>query len=151
MVFPGSVALLAVLHHLGRRLAVVSASENCHTVLQVAGLAGHFAVEVDGVAAKTHQLRGKPAPDTYLFAARQLAVAPADAAVVEDAPAGVAAGRAGAFGLVVGVARRASPAELLDHGADLVVGDLDELLAPGAPTPTPAPERAERAEREERP
>jgi HAD superfamily hydrolase (TIGR01509 family) len=126
--FPGSVALVRALRAAGRRLAVVSASENCAAVLDGAGIADLFDVRVDGKVTSEHRLAGKPAPDTYLFAARQLGVDASNAAVVEDAPAGVASGRAGRFGLVVGVSRGASPDELLRSGADVVVSDLSEMM-----------------------
>ena len=127
-VFAGTLEFLDAVRRAGRRTAIVSASENCSAVLNAGGVAGRFDVQVDGIVAKAHGLRGKPAPDTFLFAAARLETEAADAAVVEDAPAGVAAGRAGGFGLVVGVARRASPDDLRTAGADLVVGDLSELL-----------------------
>lgn len=129
-VFNDAVALLDALDAMGRRCAVVSASENCTAVLTAAGIHDRFDARVDGIVAKEHHLKGKPAPDTYLFAAATLGVPPADAVVVEDAVAGVVAGRAGRFGLVVGVARIAAPEELRDAGADIVVGDLEQLLAP---------------------
>jgi beta-phosphoglucomutase family hydrolase len=122
---------LAFVHHLrsvGLRTAVVSASRNCPAVLATAGIADLFDVRVDGeVAARLH-LAGKPAPDTFLEAARQLGVAPARAVVVEDAIAGVQAGQAGQFGLVIGVARKGEADALRENGADIVVADLSELL-----------------------
>ncbi|HLI74551.1 MAG TPA: beta-phosphoglucomutase family hydrolase [Acidimicrobiales bacterium] len=127
-VFPGSVRLVHAVRGAGSRTAVVSASENCRSVLESAGILGDFDVVVDGVVAISNQLAGKPAPDTFLFAADRLGVAPRQAVVVEDAPAGVTAGRRGGFGWVVGVARRASPSELEESGADVVVRDLAELL-----------------------
>ena len=127
-VFPGSVALVEHVRAAGRRTAVVSASENCKAVLASAGIAELFDVIVDGVVTRQMHLDGKPAPATYLLAASELGIEPTRAAVVEDATAGVAAGRAGNFGLVVGVARRASAGALLHAGADVVVGDLSELL-----------------------
>ena len=132
-VFPGSVALVKRLRAAGRRTAVVSASENCSAVLEAAHIADLFDVSVDGRVARQEHLRGKPAPDTFLHAASLLGVEPARGAVAEDAPAGVTAGHAGRFGLVIGVARRASPAALTEAGADVVVGDLGDLLdiAPG--------------------
>jgi len=130
--FDGSLELLDALRAAGRRIAVVSASENCGAVLAAAGIADRFDAQVDGVAAKEHHLRGKPAPDSYLFAAHALAASPDEAAVVEDAVSGVVAGRSGHFGLVVGVARIATPGELRAAGADIVVADLAELLDPGA-------------------
>ncbi|MGO9341546.1 MAG: HAD family hydrolase [Acidimicrobiales bacterium] len=126
--FPGSVALVHALRALGRRLAVVSASENCAAVLEAAGISDLFDVRVDGHVTAEHGLKGKPAPDTYLYAAKLLEVEPPQAAVVEDAPAGVASGHAGHFGLVVGVKRGATSDELLCSGADVVVSDLGELL-----------------------
>ncbi|TRW46995.1 HAD family hydrolase [Georgenia yuyongxinii] len=113
----------------GLACAVVSSSANTRMVLDVAGLAGLFDAVVDGVVAAELALPGKPAPDTFLEGARRLAVEPAHTAVFEDALAGVQAGRAGGFGFVVGVDRdRCRAAALLDHGADVVVPDLEELL-----------------------
>ena len=126
-VFAGSVAFVRAVRRAGHRTAVVSASANCAAVLRAGGISDLFDVEVDGVVAAAQHLAGKPAPDTFLYAARQLGVEPARAAVVEDAVAGVSAGRAGRFGLVVGVARRAGPEALRAAGADVVVGDLAEL------------------------
>jgi len=126
-VFPGSARLVRALVEGGRCTGVVSASENCRAVLDAGGLAGLFWVVVDGVVALEQRLAGKPAPDTFLYGATVLGLDPATVAVVEDAPAGVAAGRAGAFGYVVGVARRASPDELVQAGADVVVRDLAEF------------------------
>jgi alpha,alpha-trehalose phosphorylase len=127
--FPGSVAWLRRLRRAGVRTAVVSSSENCAQVLAAAGIADLFDARVDGVTAREHGITGKPAPDTFLEAARRLGVEPGRAVVVEDALAGVAAGRAGGFGLVIGVDRSGSAEELRAHGADIVVGDLDEMLA----------------------
>lgn len=126
--FPGSVALLRSLSGQGVRLAVVSASANCEAVLHAAGLNGFFEARVDGIVAAERGLHGKPAPDSFLEAARRLGVDPAHAVVVEDAVSGVEAGRSGGFGLVVGVDRRSDPRPLLEAGADLVVSDLAELL-----------------------
>ncbi len=131
--FPGSVALIRALRAAGRRLAVVSASENCTAVLRSAGLGDLFDVQVDGHVASEHGLAGKPSPATYLYAARELGVDPRRAAVVEDAPAGVASGRAGNFGLVVGVNRGATTDELLGSGADVVVSDLADLMHAAGP------------------
>jgi HAD superfamily hydrolase (TIGR01509 family) len=125
--FPGSARLVRELVHAGRCTGVVSASENCRAVLEACGMSGLFHVVVDGLVANEHGLAGKPAPDTYLFGASMLHLLPVHVAVVEDAPAGVAAGRAGGFGYVIGVARRASGGELLEAGADVVVHDLGEF------------------------
>jgi HAD superfamily hydrolase (TIGR01509 family) len=113
----------------GLRKAVVTSSANCASVLASAGLTGRFDAIVDGMVAAQQHLAGKPAPDTYLAAARALGV-PADAAVVyEDALAGVASGRAGHFGYVVGVDRVGQAGALRASGADVVVSDLADLLA----------------------
>jgi len=127
-VFPGSVALVKRLRAARRRIAVVSASENCIAVLEATHITQLFDVIVDGRIARQSHLRGKPFPDTFLHAASLLGVEPARAAVIEDAPAGVSAGHAGHFGLVIGVARSASAATLTEMGADLVVKDLEEIL-----------------------
>jgi beta-phosphoglucomutase family hydrolase len=113
----------------GISTAIVSASANTQLVLDSAGIAGLFDVRMDGVIAKQRGLHGKPAPDTYLAAAEMLHVTAHQAAVFEDAQAGVAAGRAGDFALVVGVDRVGQAAELREHGADIVVQDVAELLA----------------------
>jgi beta-phosphoglucomutase family hydrolase len=126
--YPGSVALVRRLREQGIRTGVVSSSNNCEQVLRAAGILDLFEVRVDGLVASQHQLPGKPAPDTFLMAAQLLGVRPARAVVVEDALAGVAAGRAGGFGLVVGVDREGSGDALRTHGADVVVADLEELL-----------------------
>ncbi len=127
-VFDGSVAWVRRLRRLGLRTAVVSASKNCARVLEAAGIAGLFDTRVDGVVAGELELRGKPAPDTFLEAAQQLGVDPKRAVVVEDAVSGVEAGRAGGFGLVIGVDRTGDPTALHDAGADFVLADLGELV-----------------------
>ena len=125
--FPGSVRLVEDLRRRGIRTAVVSSSANCDAVLRSAGIDHLFDAKVDGNVADELGLLGKPAPDTFLEAARRLQVAPERAVVVEDALAGVEAGRAGGFGLVIGVDRTGHAQALRDHGADLVVADLGEL------------------------
>lgn len=129
--YPGSLALLDVLERRRMKLAVVSSSANAGDVLDAAGLAERFAVRVDGIVARAERLAGKPAPDTYLHAARLLGVDPQRAIVVEDAMSGVAAGRAGGFGLVIGVARSGDDGALEAEGADIVVSDLGDLVGPG--------------------
>jgi beta-phosphoglucomutase family hydrolase len=126
--YHGSVRYLRAARDAGLRRAVVSASTNCKEVLTAAGLVELFEVRIDGIVAALEHLKGKPAPDTFLAAARALDVPPARAAVFEDALAGVAAGRAGRFGYVVGVDRVGQAEALREHGADLVVSDLAELL-----------------------
>jgi alpha,alpha-trehalose phosphorylase len=126
--YPGSVRWVEQLRGNGVRTAVVSSSANCRAVLRAAGIADLFELTVDGTDVKCLGLRGKPAPDGFIEAASRMGVTPRRAVVVEDALAGVAAGRAGDFGLVIGVARGAEPAELRSAGADVVVGDLGELV-----------------------
>lgn len=126
--YPASVALLDHLAQRGTAVAVVSSSRNAPAVLAAAGLADRFEVVVDGQVAAQAQLPGKPAPDTYLFAAERLGVPAARAVVLEDATSGVASGRAGDFGLVVGVDRGAGADALRSAGADVVVRELDELI-----------------------
>ncbi|HEV2121278.1 MAG TPA: HAD-IA family hydrolase, partial [Chloroflexota bacterium] len=127
-VYEGSVRFVEVVRDAGLRRAVVSASKNCREVLAAAGIEHLFEVRVDGVVAAAAGLPGKPAPDMFLAAAAALDVDPARCAVFEDAVAGVAAGRAGSFGWVVGVDRVGQAAALHRHGADTVVNDLSELL-----------------------
>jgi beta-phosphoglucomutase family hydrolase len=127
-VFDGSVRYVHAVREAGLRTGVVSASENTREVLEVAHIESLFDVCVDGVVAKEQGLRGKPAPDTFLTAARALDATPEQAAVFEDALAGVEAGRAGGFGTVVGVDRAGQAHALREHGADVVVQDLAELL-----------------------
>jgi beta-phosphoglucomutase family hydrolase len=131
-VFAGSRRYLNAARQAGLRLAVVSSSANTAQVLEVTGIADYFEVRVDGNTVIERGLKGKPAPDTFLDAARQLGVGAAHAAVFEDALSGVAAGRTGHFGFVVGVDRVGQAAALAEHGADVVVRDLAELLQPGA-------------------
>jgi beta-phosphoglucomutase family hydrolase len=126
--YPGSVVLLNHLATVPIRLAVVSSSANAEAVLRAAGLRERFPVLVDGQVAAAEGLPGKPAPDTYLRAAALLGVPISEAVVLEDAVSGVAAGRAGNFGLVVGVDRGAGAATLTAAGADVVVSDLGELV-----------------------
>jgi HAD superfamily hydrolase (TIGR01509 family) len=127
--YPGSVALMDHLESLGVPMAIVSSSRNAHEVLRAAGIDHRFSVVVDGVVTEDQGLAGKPAPDTYQYAAKALGVPEGTAVVVEDAISGVAAGAAGSFGLVVGVDRGAGAAELAKAGADVVVHDLAELVA----------------------
>jgi beta-phosphoglucomutase family hydrolase len=127
-VFEGSVAYLRAASAAGLACAVVSASANTPDVLRVTGLDQLIKTRVDGIVARELKLPGKPAPDTFLEGARRLGVPPEQAAVFEDAQSGVAAGRAGNFGYVVGVDRVGQADELRKHGADIVVNDLSELL-----------------------
>lgn len=127
-VYEGSRRYLQAAAAAGLRRAVVSSSANTAQVLEVTGLAALVELRVDGVTAREEQLAGKPAPDTFLRAAELLGVQPRQAAVFEDALAGVQAGRAGHFGHVVGVDRVGQAAALTRHGADTVVQDLAQLL-----------------------
>jgi beta-phosphoglucomutase family hydrolase len=126
--YEGSVRFVRAAIEAGYPRAVVSSSTNCRDVLRAAGIDDLFDTIVDGVVAEREQLRGKPAPDTFLAAARALGKQAAESAVFEDALAGVEAGRAGEFGWVVGVDRVGQRDALLAHGADIVVEDLAELL-----------------------
>ena len=126
--FPGSQATLDLLAAAGVPSAIVSSSKNAVPVLDAAGLGDRFDVVVDGTVAADLGLAGKPAPDGYLHGAEQLGTDPARTVVVEDATSGVAAGRAGDFAVVIGVDRGAGEAALREHGADLVVDDLADLL-----------------------
>jgi beta-phosphoglucomutase family hydrolase len=112
----------------GVQTAVVSASHHCAEIIQAARMTAFFDVRIDGQLIDTLSLRGKPAPDMFLEAARRLSVPPARAVVVEDAVAGVRAGRAGEFGLVIGVARDGDSAALREAGAHVVVSNLREFL-----------------------
>jgi alpha,alpha-trehalase len=127
-VFESSVAFIRALRSRGVRTALVSSSRNAAAILSAAGLNDLFDVCIDGVEAARLGLQGKPAPDTFLEAAKKLDVDPAHALVVEDAVAGVRAGRAGGFGLVVGVDRAGRRTALQEGGGDVVVADLAEIL-----------------------
>jgi beta-phosphoglucomutase family hydrolase len=130
--YPGSVRYLEAVRAAGLRTAVVSSSANCRDVLVSAGIEHLLDVRVDGLTAKERQLPGKPHPDTFLAAARDLGVGAADAAVFEDALVGMDAGRSGHFGFVVGVDRVGQSDALRQHGADTVVKDLADLIGVSA-------------------
>lgn len=127
-VFEGSIALVRQLHDNGIKTAVVSSSRNCAAILDAAGISDLFALRIDGEVAARLNLAGKPAPDTFLEAARELGVDPKRTVVVEDAISGVQAGRAGNFGLVIGINRKDDATALQENGADIVVTDLEKLL-----------------------
>lgn len=120
-VYPDTIAFLKQRIRQGYRTAVISASKNCRAILSAAGLEDLFEVCVDGVVSLERGLKGKPAPDVFLEAAKDLGVMPREAAVFEDAQAGVEAGKAGGFALVVGINRANQVSELIEHGADLVL------------------------------
>jgi beta-phosphoglucomutase family hydrolase len=126
--YEGSVALIEQLRRNGFKIAVVTSSRNCAAVLKAARLDSVFDVRVDGEVTQAHHLAGKPAPDTFLRAAKLLGAEPARSVVIEDAISGVKAGSAGGFGLVIGVARKGDAEDLERNGAGLVVGDLSELV-----------------------
>jgi beta-phosphoglucomutase family hydrolase len=128
-VYAGSVQYLKKARAAGLTCVVVTSSANAAEVLAVAGLDDSFDARIDGVVAAERHLAGKPAPDTFLAGAKAAGILPKQAAVFEDALAGVEAGRAGGFGFVIGVDRVGQRDALRAHGADLVVGDLAELLA----------------------
>ena len=126
-VFESTVRVIHDLKRRGVKVAVVSSSENCGSILEAAGLSDLFDVQVDGVVTRQRGLPGKPDPAPFLEAARWLKVQPSRAVVVEDAVAGVEAGRRGGFGLVVGLDRTGDTEVLRSHGADVVVHDLVAL------------------------
>jgi beta-phosphoglucomutase family hydrolase len=126
--YEGSVQFIHQLRRHGFKIAVVTSSQNCTAVLKAAKLDGFFELQVDGNVIHAQRLAGKPAPDTFLMAAKLLGVEVARTVVVEDAISGVQAGLAGNFGLVIGVARKGNAEELKRHGAHLVVKDLSELV-----------------------
>ena len=126
--YEGSVRYVRAARDAGLRRAVVSSSANCREILVAAGIEDLFEVRIDGVVAEREHLRGKPAPDTFLAGARALGLEAGEAAVFEDALAGVEAGRAGHFRYVVGVDRVGQADALKAHGADVVVTDLADLL-----------------------
>jgi len=126
--YAGSVQLIRHLRRHGFKIAVVTSSQNCTAVLKATKLNGFFDVQVDGNMIQAQQLAGKPAPDTYLLAAKLLGIEPARAVVIEDAISGVQAGSNGNFGLVIGVARKGNAEELKQRGAHVVVNDLGELV-----------------------
>jgi beta-phosphoglucomutase family hydrolase len=127
--YESSIRYLRATHAAGLKVAVVSSSKNTTEVLRAAHLEEDFDAQVDGNLAEAKHLKGKPAPDTYLAAAGMLRIPAQQAAIFEDALAGVEAGRAGHFGLVVGVDRANQAEALKQHGADIVVEDLAELMA----------------------
>ena len=127
-VFERAVEYVRYLRDRGIKTAVVTASKNATTVLRAAGIEQLFDVQMDGVVAAELELAGKPQPDTFVEAALRLGVEPARAAVVEDAISGVQAGRAGGFGLVIGVDRTGNAEALRANGADIVVADVGDLL-----------------------
>lgn len=127
-VYAGSTRYINAVRAAGLHTAVVSSSANTEAVLKAGGVTDLFEVRVDAHVAQERGLHGKPAPDTFLEAARMLGVAHTAAAVFEDALAGVAAGRAGEFAFVVGVDRVGQADALRAHGADVVVKDLADLL-----------------------
>ncbi len=135
--YPDALAFVHAMRAAGIRTAVVSSSRNCSVIMEVAGIADLFELRIDGTVAAERKLPGKPAPDTFLAAASQLGVEPQRAVVVEDAVVGVQAGRAGGFGLIVGVARHTEDSDtsenneaeaLQENGADIVVTDLRNLI-----------------------
>jgi beta-phosphoglucomutase family hydrolase len=126
-VFEGTLDWIRHLRRAGIKTAVVSSSSHCEAILQNAGISSLFDARVDAEIADRMKLEGKPAPDTYLKAAEMLGVDPKRAVVVEDALAGVEAGRSGGFGLVIGVDRKHDADDLKKHGAGIVVNDLKEM------------------------
>ncbi|OVE75814.1 hydrolase [bacterium F11] len=128
VVFDGSVEWIKQLQSLGFKTAVVTSSRNCDLILGAAGLSDLFKTKLDGIVAAKLKIKGKPAPNTYLEAAKMLGASHERSVVVEDAISGVQAGRAGNFGLVIGVDRHGDPQSLKSNGADIVVSSLGELI-----------------------
>jgi beta-phosphoglucomutase family hydrolase len=126
--YEGTVQFIYQLRYHGFKIAVVTSSEHCRAILKAAELDPLFDVRVDGNTIHAQHLAGKPAPDTFLLAAKLLGVEPARSIVIEDAISGVQAGANRNFGLVIGVARKGNAEELQQHGAHLVVNDLGELV-----------------------
>ncbi len=126
--YPGSMAVMNLLDEAGVPQAVVSSSKNARRVLAAAGLDGRFGVVVDGITAAAEGLAGKPAPATFLRASELLGVAPERSIVVEDAVTGIAAGKEGGYGFVLGIDRGGNAAALAAHGADAIVGDLSATI-----------------------
>jgi beta-phosphoglucomutase family hydrolase len=131
--YEGSVKLIRQLRQQGFKIAVVTSSQNCAAVLRAAKLDGLFEVQVDGRMIQEQHLAGKPAPDTFLRAAKLLGAEANRTVVIEDAISGVQAGRAGRFGLVIGVARKRNDEDLRSNGAHVVINDLVELVDAAAP------------------
>jgi len=124
-VYPSTIAFINSLHEKGIKVGVASSSRNCLPILQNAGIEHLFETRVDGEVSLKLHLNGKPEPDIFVLAAKQLGTIPARAVVVEDASSGVRAGRNGGFGLVLGIARKDNVAELNRNGADVVVCDME--------------------------
>ena len=126
--YDGTVQFIHQLRRNGFKIAVVTSSQNCTAVLKAAKLDDLFEVQVDGNTIHAQRLAGKPAPDTFLMAAKLLGCEPERTVVIEDAISGVQAGASGRFGLVIGIARKGNAEELKHHGAHLIVDDLGELV-----------------------
>jgi alpha,alpha-trehalase len=126
-ILPGSVEWIKLVQSIGFKTAVVTSSRNCDLILGAAGLTDLFKTKLDGNSAADLHLKGKPTPDTYLHAAKMLQAPANRAIVVEDAISGVQAGRAGQFGLVIGIDHHKDPQTLINNGADIVVESLGEL------------------------
>lgn len=126
--YDGTVRFIHQLRRNGFKIAVVTSSQNCTSVLKAAKLDDLFEVQVDGNTIHAQRLAGKPAPDTFLMAAKLLGCEPERTVVIEDAISGVQAGASGRFGLVIGIARKGNAEELKHHGAHLIVDDLGELV-----------------------
>ena len=127
VVYPSTGRFLSNAKAHGLKTALVSSSHHAHEILETTGLSPFFDVRIDGYEIDRLHLHGKPAPDSFLEAARRLGVPPPKGIVIEDALSGVQAGRAGGFGLVIGLNRRDQAEALKQHGADVVVADLAEL------------------------
>lgn len=127
VVFETSIDMIRALSDDGKSVAIVSSSTNCEAILTAVGIQHLFKAKMDGKSAAERKIAGKPMPDTFLEVARVLGVSPDKAVVIDDTVSGVQAGRAGNFGLVIGVARKGTPEMLFAGGADVVVRDLGEI------------------------
>lgn len=125
-VFPSSVELVYLLKDRGFKVAIVTSSKNCDVILKSAKIADLFDIQVDGIKSAQLKLKGKPEPDIFLQAAKELGVDPKKAVIIEDSLAGVQAGRSGKFGYIIGIDRNKSK-KFAENGADLVVQDLKEV------------------------
>jgi trehalose 6-phosphate phosphatase len=126
-VYEDAVAKIRRWREQGMKTAIVSSSKNCKMIIEQAGIADLFDVRVDGLVSEQRGLKGKPQPDIFLEAAKELDALPENSIVFEDAISGVQAGQAGFFGLVVGVSRFSNAQELKDNGADICINTFEEL------------------------
>jgi trehalose 6-phosphate phosphatase len=126
-VFNDTIDKIKIWREKGLKTAVISSSKNCKAILETAGIEHLFDTRVDGIVSEKLKIPGKPSPDIFLYAAKQLQASPFNSAIFEDAIAGVQAGKDGNFKFVVGVARHGTGEDLYDNGANLVIHNFNEL------------------------